>query len=399
MREDFPDRPRLRDERHQPDVAAAVWALKWKLLPHPGQEFRPGNPRGVVRAGLLMCVRAAVCNAPVVRLPTGRGITQLADIPDGERRNRPPQLVIRRESAVIPMPVLPRRRHEIGEPVEELKRRGVRTVEVERYDDESAMAAVLDGVECVVHAAARAHVMSEDAADPMAAFREANVFTTVRLARQAPKSGVRRFVFLSSIGVNGEATTRPFTQLDPPMPASPYAVAKHEAEQALATVARETDPDVVIVRPPLVTGPGAPGNFGRLVRLARSGVPLPLGGISNKRSVVGIGNLCDFLVAVGCHPAASNQTFLVADPQDISTSDMIAALRRAMELPPQLVAMPSKIMTAVMNSMGRGRLTEQLYGDLQVSAAHARQRLGWIPCYDTIEGFAAAVRLEPRRVL
>jgi len=123
MREDFPDRPRLRDERHQPDVAAAVWALKWKLLPHPGQEFRPGNPRGVVRAGLLMCVRAAVCNAPVVRLPTGRGITQLADIPDGERRNRPPQLVIRRESAVIPMPVLPRRRHEIGEPVEELKRR------------------------------------------------------------------------------------------------------------------------------------------------------------------------------------------------------------------------------------------------------------------------------------
>jgi nucleoside-diphosphate-sugar epimerase len=275
---------------------------------------------------------------------------------------------------------------------------GVRIVEVERYDNEMAMAAVLDGVDCVVHAAGRAHVMAEDTADPLAAFRHANVAVTARLARQAAASGVRRLVFLSSIGVNGESTMRPFTEVDLPAPASPYAVAKHEAEQALATIVSETNLEVVVVRPPLVTGPDAPGNFGRLVRLARSGIPLPFGGIRNRRSVVGIANLCEFLVVVSRHPAASNETFLVADPQDISTSDLIATLRRSMQLPPRLLSIPSQPVSAIMRSVGRGRLAQQLYGDLQVSTAKARRQLGWLPSYDTIEGLAEAVRFEPRRV-
>lgn len=268
---------------------------------------------------------------------------------------------------------------------------GVRVVAIERYDDETAMAAVLDGVDCVVHAAGRAHVMAEDTADPLAAFRHANVAVTARLARQAAASGVRRLVFLSSIGVNGESTMRPFTEVDLPAPASAYALAKHEAEQALAEIVSETNLEVVIVRPPLVTGPDAPGNFGRLVRLARSGIPLPLGGIRNLRSVVGIANLCEFLVLVSCHPAASNETFLVADPQDISTSDLIAALRRSMQMPSRLVSMPVGPMKACLKLLGRGRLAQQLYGDLQISASKARMKLGWVPKYDTLACIAAAV--------
>lgn len=269
---------------------------------------------------------------------------------------------------------------------------GLRIVEVDRYDNETAMAAVLDGVDCVVHAAGRAHVMAEDTADPLAAFRQANVAVTVRLARQAAASGVRRLVFLSSIGVNGESTTWPFTELDLPAPASAYALAKHEAEQALATIASETNLEVVIVRPPLVTGPDAPGNFGRLLRLARSGIPLPFGGIRNRRSVVGIANLCEFLVIASRHPAASNQTFLVADPQDISTPELITALRRSMQMPPRLVSVPAGPIKVGLKLLGRGRVAQQLYGDLQISAWKARMKLGWVPKYDTLTCIAAAVR-------
>ena len=269
---------------------------------------------------------------------------------------------------------------------------GVRIVEVQRYDDEPAMAAVLKGVDCVVHAAGRAHVMAEDAADPLAAFRRANVAMTARLARQAAANGVRRLVFLSSVGVNGESTTRPFTELDLPAPASAYAVAKHEAEQALTKIVSETNLEVVIVRPPLVTGPNAPGNFGRLVRLARSGIPLPFGGIKNRRSVVGITNLCEFLTVVSQHPAASNETFLVADPQDISTSALIAALRSSMQMPPRLVPVPAGTIKGCLRLLGWGGVAQQLYGDLQISAAKAWMKLGWMPQYETLASIAAITR-------
>jgi len=262
---------------------------------------------------------------------------------------------------------------------------GVRTVEVAGYDD-AAMAAALEGVTCVVHAAGMAHVDVNDGGDGVDAFRRANVHPTSRLARQAVASGVSRFVFLSSIGVNGESSLRPFTEADQPAPVSPYAVAKLEAEQELRRISRDTSLDVVIVRPPLVYGADAPGNFGKLIRLARSGVPLPFGGIRNRRSLVGIDTLCGFLALVTLHAAAANQTFLVAESGDVATPDLIAVLRRAMGMSPRLFWVPAPLLGICLKSAGGRRLGRQLRGDLQVSTSKARELLHWVSPQDTISG-------------
>jgi nucleoside-diphosphate-sugar epimerase len=175
----------------------------------------------------------------------------------------------------------------------------------------------LEGVSVVIHLAARVHVMAETTADPLTEFRRVNVHGTLNLARQAAVAGVRRFVFISSIGVNGAETfQQPFTTQDVAAPHSPYAVSKYEAELGLQASAAETGMEVVIIRPPLVYGPGAPGNFGSLMRWLKRGVPLPLGAIHNQRSLVAQGNLVDLIVLSLTHPVAANHTFLVSDGED-----------------------------------------------------------------------------------
>jgi nucleoside-diphosphate-sugar epimerase len=201
---------------------------------------------------------------------------------------------------------------------------------------------VLAGVHAIVHTAARAHVLNDRAADPLAEFRRVNVAGTLRLAEQAAEMGVRRFVFVSSIGVNGvqSAPGKAFSEADQPNPHNAYALSKWEAEQGLLRVADETGMEVVIIRPPLVYGCRAPGNFGSLMRAVQRGWPLPLGAVHNQRSLVALDNLVDFIVTCVAHPQAANQTFLVSDGHDLSTTELVRGLARAAGVPARLLPVP-----------------------------------------------------------
>ena len=208
---------------------------------------------------------------------------------------------------------------------------GVENVVVGCIDDCTNFLDDLAGCNVVVHLAARVHVTKETSFDPLTEFRQMNVRSTLNLARQAAMAGIRRFVFISSIGVNGAATfQKPFAEHDPVAPHSPYAVSKHEAELGLQALAAETGMEVVIIRPPLVYGPNAPGNFGALIRAVQRGWPLPLGAIHNKRSLIGLDNLVNFIVTCVNHPSAANQTFLISDGQDVSTTELVCGIAQAM---------------------------------------------------------------------
>jgi nucleoside-diphosphate-sugar epimerase len=250
----------------------------------------------------------------------------------------------------------------------------------------SDLEGVLAGAGCVVHLAARAHVLNETESDPVAAFQRANVEATQRLARAAVAAGVRRFVFVSSIGVHGNATCgTPFTELDEPAPTELYARSKLQAEQALRVLAAETGLEVVVVRPPLVYGPGAEGNFHRLVRLAASGVPLPLGSIRNRRSLIGVDNLAQFLVLCCRHPAAAGQVFIAAEPDVHSTPGLIAALADALGRPDRIFPCPEALLRAGAVLLGRGAEFAKLCGSLEASSAKARELLQWQPATPFVE--------------
>ena len=219
---------------------------------------------------------------------------------------------------------------------------GVEPVEVANLDAATDWSSALVGVDCVIHCAARAHVMHETEADALAAYRSVNVDGSRRLAEQAAVAGVRRLVYLSSIKVNGEQTAlgAPLLFSDAPAPEDPYGVSKWEAEQALWVAAANTGMEVVVVRSPLVYGPGAKGNLVRLLKLVRSGVPLPVGAMQNQRSLVGLDNLVDLLIRCVDHPAAAGQTFLVSDGQDLSTPELIRSMASAMDKSPRLIPVP-----------------------------------------------------------
>lgn len=241
--------------------------------------------------------------------------------------------------------------------------------------------AVLSNVQTVVHAAARVHVMQDSSANPLQAFRMVNVQASTRLARQAAASGVQRFVYLSSVKVLGEKTLRgrPFRASDPPRPEDPYAQSKFEAEQALQDIAHETGMQVVVVRPPLVYGPGVKANFERLVRAVAHGMPLPLGAIDNRRSLVGLDNLVDFLRVCVSHPAAANRSLLVSDGEDLSTADLVRRLARALGRPARLLPVPRAWLLCGGMLMGRHAAVQRLCEDLQVDLTESQYLLGWRP--------------------
>lgn len=245
----------------------------------------------------------------------------------------------------------------------------------------------LKGAEVVIHLAARVHVMEKASEDSLAEFRRVNVQATENLARVAAGSGVRRLIYVSSIGVNGAQTAldSPFSEIDRPNPQNPYALSKWEAEQSLLRVAAETKLEVVIVRPPLVYGAGAPGNFAQLMRVLSMGIPLPLGSVNNRRSLVGLDNLTDFIVTCMSHPQAANQTFLISDGEDISTPDLIRGLGRAMNRPVRLFPMPVPLLRLGATLIGRSEMCKQLCGNLQINSAKARTVLGWVPPF-TLNG-------------
>ena len=237
----------------------------------------------------------------------------------------------------------------------------------------------LEGVDAIVHLAARVHVMDEEAEDPLAEFRKVNVDGTLNLARQAAEAGVKQFVFISSIGVNGNQSVRQFTADDPPNPVEPYAVSKLEAEEGLRQVEKETGLEVAVIRPTLVYGPNAPGNFGRLVRLVQKGFPLPLGLVNNKRSLVALDNLVDLILTCVHHPAAAGETFLVSDGEDLSTPELIRKIARAMGKKPRFVPVPLAMLRLGGRIMGKSAEVERLVGSLQVDIGHTCETLGWKP--------------------
>jgi nucleoside-diphosphate-sugar epimerase len=249
----------------------------------------------------------------------------------------------------------------------------------------------LTDCDAVIHLAARVHVIREAAINPLSKFRRVNVHGTLNLARQAAAAGVRRFVFISSIGVNGAETfQQPFTTQDLAAPHSTYAVSKYEAEQGLQALAAETGMEVVIIRPPLVYGPGAPGNFGSLMRWLKRGVPLPLGAIYNQRSLVALDNLVDLILTCLTHPAAANQTFLVSDGEDVSTSELLRRMGQAMGRPARLLSVPENWLRSVAALVGKPDVAQRLCGSLQVDISKTRQLLGWTPPLSLDEGLKKA---------
>jgi nucleoside-diphosphate-sugar epimerase len=250
----------------------------------------------------------------------------------------------------------------------------------------------LAGCSVVVHLAARVHMMREQAADPEAVYRAMNVDATMRLAEQAAEQGIRRFIYVSSVKVNGERTLgRPFRADDPPAPEDAYGRSKLAAELALQAWAGQTGTELVIVRPPLVYGPGVRANFLRLMQLVQSGVPLPLGGIRNSRSMVALGNLVDFLLLCASHPDAAGATWMVSDNRDLSLPELISLIARAMGRPARLLPVPPGMLSAGAALLGRRAAAGRLLDSLQVDVSPALDRLGWTPPLDVETGIRLAV--------
>jgi UDP-glucose 4-epimerase len=258
----------------------------------------------------------------------------------------------------------------IGEPVE--------VGDINAATDWSGM---LAGIDAVIHLAARVHLMREDAVDPLAEFRKVNVEGALNLAGQAAKAGVRRFIFISSIKVNGESTPlgKPYTADDKPAPSDPYGISKHEAEEALRQIAAETGMEVVIIRPPLVYGPGVKANFLTLMRWLNKGLPLPLGAIDNKRSLVALDNLLDLIVTCMDHPGAVNQTFLVSDGDDLSTPELMRRIASALGRRAWLLPVPIWLLQICAGLLGKRSAVQKLCGSLQLNIDKTREQLGWMP--------------------
>lgn len=261
-------------------------------------------------------------------------------------------------------------------------------VSVPTLDGETDWSGALQRVDAVVHLAARVHVMQESDADPQAAFRRANVDGTLALARQAAEAGVQRFVFISSIKVNGEHTAPgvPFTADDKPNPQDPYGQSKAEAESALRALAVETGMEVVILRPPLIYGPEVKANFAAMMRWLHKGVPLPLANTGNARSLLALDNLVDLIIRCLDHPAAANQTFLASDGEDLSTSELLRRMGDALGRPARLVPFPCSVIRLVATLVGRQGIYQRLFGSLQLDIRKTRQTLDWTPPLSVKEG-------------
>jgi nucleoside-diphosphate-sugar epimerase len=263
-----------------------------------------------------------------------------------------------------------------------------RYVVVGKLDSHTDWSNALAGQDVVIHTAARAHIMKDEVPDPLTEYRKVNVDGTLNLARQAAEAGVRRFIFISSIKVNGEQTPLDelFTPEDAPAPEDAYGISKMEAEQGLQALEAETGLEVVIIRPPLVYGPGVKGNFASMIKLVEKGLPLPLGAIRNKRSLVVLDNLVDLIITCIDHPAAANQVFLAGDGEDLSTTELLQGVAKAMGKPSRLVPVPAGLLMFGATMLGKKAMAQRLLGSLQVDISKARNLLGWQPPMSVEEG-------------
>lgn len=261
-------------------------------------------------------------------------------------------------------------------------------------DANEQFADCLDGVTAIVHAAARVHVMADTIADPLEEYRAVNVAGTLNLAKQAAAAGVQRFIFISSIKVNGEGTLlgKPYTPFDEANASDPYGISKAEAEQALQELAAETGMELVIIRPPLVYGPGVKANFAAMLKLAKKNLPLPLGAIHNKRSVVALDNLVDLIMTCIDHPKAANQTFLVSDGHDVSTTELLKLMVEAHGKKPWLIPIPISWFKLVGKVTGKQAIVDKLCGNLQVDISHTKEVLNWKPLISVQQGIKKCIR-------
>lgn len=254
--------------------------------------------------------------------------------------------------------------------------------------------AALSGVSSVIHCAARVHVMQESSADPLALFRLVNVVATLNLARQAAQAGVRQFIFISSVKVNGEQTTpgQPYTEDSSPQPEDAYGISKYEAELALLELGRNTGMAITIIRPPLVYGPGVRANFLSLLQSVRRGIPLPLGSIHNQRSFIYLDNLVSLVLCCLDNPKASNQVFLASDGHDLSTTELLQACATALGVPSRLIPFPAKLLSLAASLIGKKSMADRLCQSLQVDISKTKQVLDWVPPYTIAQGLLATVK-------
>jgi nucleoside-diphosphate-sugar epimerase len=250
----------------------------------------------------------------------------------------------------------------------------------------------LAGVDTVIHLAARVHIMDDTSNDPLSEFRRVNVAGTARLACEAAKAGVNRFVFISSVKVHGEESLSPYTTCSPLLPSDFYGVSKWEAEQSLRNIEAETGLEVVVVRPPLVYGPGVKANFLTIMKIVSRGIPLPLASISNRRSLIYVGNLVDALTACAIHPAASAQTYLVSDDDDISMPELVRRTAATLGVPARLFKVPVALMRLAGKMTGKSDVVNRLTGSLTVDCSKIKQELNWKPPFTMKEGLAETAK-------
>ncbi|NWB95168.1 SDR family oxidoreductase [Pseudomonas gingeri] len=275
----------------------------------------------------------------------------------------------------------------------------VTTVRIAGLSADTDWSQALDQARVVIHGAARVHVMNDTETDPLEAFRKVNVEGTLSLARQAASLGIRRFVFISSIKVNGEGTplNQPYFADATPTPGDPYGISKMEAEQGLREIASVSGMEVVIIRPVLVYGPGVRANFLNMMRWLDKGIPLPFGAIHNRRSLVALENLSDLIVTCIRHPAAANQTFLVSDGEDLSTTQLLTRMAQALGKPARLLPVPSVLLERGAQLLGKQALSQRLCGSLQVDISKTRELLGWTPPVSVDEALVSAANYYKQR--
>jgi len=271
---------------------------------------------------------------------------------------------------------------------------GVHFEQVDSLEKVTDWLALIGDAEVVIHTAARVHVMNDSCTDPLEEYRKINVHGTLALAEAAAAVGVKRFVFVSSIKVNGEETLPgvPYKADDAPAPRDPYGISKLEAEQALQALSVNTGMEVVIVRPVLVYGPRVRANFYNMMNWLFKGVPLPLGAINNKRSLVSIYNLVDFIGVCAKHPDAANQTFLISDGQDLPTTELLRKMGRALGVSVRLIPVPASILKLAASILGKSGVSQRLCGFLQVDIEKNRKLLDWVPVCSVEEGLASTAQ-------
>ena len=261
-------------------------------------------------------------------------------------------------------------------------------IQIPCIDSSSDWTDALIAHDVVIHTAARVHIMKDSVADPLTEYRKVNVDGTLNLARQSAAAGVKRFIFVSSIKVNGEQTSpgQPFQPNDEAKSIDPYGISKWEAEQGLQQIAQETGLEVVIIRPPLVYGPGVKGNFANLIKLVGKGLPLPLGAIHNQRSMIALDNLVDLIITCIDHPDAANEVFLASDGQDLSTTELLQGLAKAMGRSSRLLPIPGAVLSLAALTLGKKPVADRLLGSLQVDISKTQDLLNWTPPISVGEG-------------